>query len=82
MLSNEGLGIKSCLHNHYGMDGINSNMWIIWREHNGRIFDDQEHLVDQLIALFTGTLFDWSRSWGFTSSDFIPLFLASLLICT
>ena len=38
--------------------------------------------MDQLIALFTGTLFDWSRSWGFTSSDFIPLFLDSRLICT
>ena len=27
------------------------------------MFEDSEHLGDQLIALFAGTLFDWSRTW-------------------
>jgi len=35
-------------------------MWIIWRERNNRIFEDQEHSMDQIIALFTETLIDWS----------------------
>ena len=54
----------------------------ILRERNGHIFEDEEHLVDQLIALFTGMLFDGSCSWGFTSRDFVQLFLDSHLICT
>ena len=54
----------------------------ILRERNSRIFEDEEHLVDQLIALVTGMLFDWSHSWGFTSRDFVQLFLDSHLICT
>ena len=31
------------------------------------------------IASFSGSLFDWSRAWGLTSSDSLPLFLSSLL---
>ena len=34
---------------------------------------------DQLLASFSGSLFDQSRAWGLTSSDSLPLFLSSLL---
>ena len=51
----------------------------LFGECNNRIFEDQEHSMDQIIALFTKTLFDWSRAWWFTSSDSILLFLDSLL---
>ena len=33
----------------------------------------------QLLASFSGSLFDWSRTWELTSSDFLPMFLSSLL---
>ena len=32
-----------------------------------------------VLAYFSGSLFDWSRAWGLTSSDSLPLFLCSLL---
>ena len=34
---------------------------------------------DQLLVFFSGSLFDWSRAWGLTSSDSLPSFLNSLL---
>ena len=45
-------------------------MWIIWSEQNNRIFENLMLPGDKLLALFAGTLFDWSRAWGF------PLHLA------
>ena len=44
-------------------------MWIIWMEHNNHIFEELERSRDQVIASFAGTLFDWSRTWEFTSGD-------------
>ena len=38
-----------------------------------------ESLDDQLLASFSGSLFDWSRTWGLTSSDSLTLFFSSLL---
>ena len=32
-----------------------------------------------LLASFSGSLSDWSKAWGLTSSDSIPVFLSSLL---
>lgn len=32
--------------------------------------------------LFVGTLFDYSRAWGFTSSNSILFFIDSLSFCT
>ncbi|KAL0006957.1 hypothetical protein SO802_008459 [Lithocarpus litseifolius] len=55
-------------------------MWCLWKERNGRTFEDMESSDDQLLASFSGTLFDWSRAWGLTSSDSLPLFLISLLL--
>lgn len=53
-------------------------MWVIWRECNKRVIKDLKHSGDQLIALFVGTLFDWSRAWGLTSSDSIPMFINTI----
>ena len=54
-------------------------MWCIWREQNWRTFEDKDKSNDQLLAYFSGSLFDCSRAWGLTSSDSIPMFLSSLL---
>ena len=42
------------------------------------MFEDLDRSEDQLLALFSGSLFDWARDWGLTSSDSLPLFLSSL----
>ena len=34
---------------------------------------------NQLLDSFSGSLFDWSRAWGLTSSDSLPSFLSFLL---
>ena len=54
-------------------------MWCIWRERNWRTFEDRDKSDNQLLAYFSGSLFDWSRAWGLTSSDSIPMFPSSLL---
>ena len=36
-----------------------------------------ESFGDQLFASFCGSLFDWSRAWGLTSSDSFLSFLSS-----
>ena len=54
-------------------------MWCFQRERNWRTFEHMESFNDQLLAWFCGILFDWSRAWGLTSSDSLPMFLSSLL---
>ena len=54
-------------------------MWCLWRGRNWRKFEDLESSDDQLLASFSGSLFDWSRTWGIASSDSLPMFLSSLL---
>ena len=54
-------------------------MWYFWREGNWQTFEDMESSNNKLLASFSGSLFDWSRAWGFTSSNFLPMFLSSLL---
>ena len=54
-------------------------MWCLWRDRNKRTFEDMDSLDDQLLASFSGSLFDWSRAWGLTFSDSLPSFLSSLL---
>ena len=53
-------------------------IWCIWREQNWWTFEDMESSDGQLLASFSGSLFDWSKAWGFTSSDSLPMFLSSL----
>ena len=47
--------------------------------HNWRTFEDMESSDDQLLASFSGSLFDWSRAWGLTTSDSLHMFLSFLL---
>jgi hypothetical protein len=42
-------------------------MCTVWRERNLRIFEDMSSSPDQLLGNFVTSLFDWSRSWGFTT---------------
>ena len=44
-------------------------------------FEDLDSSGDQLLCSFSGSLFDWSQAWGLTSSDSLPFFLNSLLLC-
>ena len=47
--------------------------------HNWRTFENMESSDDQLLASFSGSLFDWSRAWELTTSDSLHMFLSSLL---
>uniref|UniRef100_A0A7N2L696 Reverse transcriptase zinc-binding domain-containing protein n=1 Tax=Quercus lobata TaxID=97700 RepID=A0A7N2L696_QUELO len=55
--------------------------WCIWKERNRRTFEDLDSSGDQMLASFSGTLFDWSRAWRLTTSDSLPSFLSSLSLC-
>ena len=55
-------------------------MWCPWRERNRRTFEDMDGSDDQLLASFSGSLLDWSRVWGLTSSDSLPCFLLFLAL--
>ena len=41
-------------------------MWCIWKERNRRTFEDLDRYENQLLALFSGSLFDWARVWELT----------------
>ena len=53
-------------------------LWCIWKEQNRRTFEDLNSSGDQMLASFSGTLFDWSWAWGLTTSDSLSSFLSSL----
>ena len=53
-------------------------MWTVWRERNARTFEDVWRSTDQLIESFVNSLFDWSRIWGFTTTNYVPEFVVSL----
>ena len=53
-------------------------LWCIWKERNQRTFEDLDSSGDQMLASFSGTLFDWSPAWGLMTSDSLPSFLSSL----
>ena len=53
-------------------------MWLIWRERNSRMFEDIERPVDLVKSLLVGTLFEWSRIWGFTYCTSMSDFLISV----
>ena len=56
-------------------------LWCIWKEWNRRTFEDLDSSSDQMLASFSGTLFDWSRAWGLMTSDSLPSFLSSPSLC-
>ncbi len=53
-------------------------MWSLCRERNKCIFEDVELSVDKLIESCMGSLFEWSKAWGFMTSLSIGVFLGSL----
>ena len=53
-------------------------MWQNWREHNRCTFEDVSSSESQLLECFASTLFDWSRTWGFSSSITVLEFVSSL----
>ena len=55
-------------------------MWTIWKERNQRTFEDVYHLDCQILESFTSTLFEWSRTWGFTTSSSITEFSSSFYL--
>ena len=55
--------------------------WCIWKERNQRTFKDLDSSGDQMLASFSGTLFDWFRTWGLMTSDSLPSFISSLSLC-
>ena len=55
-------------------------MWLIWRERNTRTFEDIEKSTDSLKSLLVGTLFGWSRTWGFTQCISIFDFVHSISV--
>ena len=61
-------------------------MWLVWQEHNARIFEDKERTLDHLKSLIFGALFQWARIWGCTNcislSEFlVSIFFSSWLYC-
>jgi hypothetical protein len=55
-------------------------MWTIWKERNQRTFEDVSKADNQILEGFIQTLFDWSKTWGFSSSTSIPEFISSLYL--
>ena len=39
-------------------------MWLVWKEHNARTFEDIERPIGPLKTSLVRTLFEWSRIWG------------------
>ena len=37
-------------------------LWCIWKEQNGKTFEDLDSSDDPMLASFSGTLFYWSRA--------------------
>ena len=37
-------------------------LWCIWKEHNGKTFEDLDSSGDQMLTFFSGTLFYWSQA--------------------
>ena len=53
-------------------------MWSLWCKQNSRIVQEVERSKRQLHEYFFSKLYEWSRAWGFTSSNYVTSFLTSL----
>lgn len=56
-------------------------MCTVWREWNWRAFEDMESTRTQLLASFTASLYEWSRTWGFTTSHSVVFYMRSHYHC-
>ena len=55
-------------------------MWTTWKERNNRTFEDVSHSDRQILENFTSTLFEWSRTWGCTTTSSFMEFSSSLYL--
>jgi hypothetical protein len=55
-------------------------MWTIWKERNQRTFEDVSKADNQILEGFIQTLFDWSKTWGFSSCTSLSEFISSLYL--
>ena len=55
-------------------------MWNIWAEGNRCSFEDMTKSLDQLLDLYSRTLFDWSQCWSLLGCSTFSDFLLSLRI--
>jgi hypothetical protein len=53
-------------------------MWTMWGERNNRTFENKEIPSAKIIEIFFGSLYDWSRAWGLSSSPSVGDFLVSI----
>jgi hypothetical protein len=53
-------------------------MWTLWHERNRHTFEEERKSGNQVLEGFIMTLFEWSRTWGFTSSITAMHFISSL----
>jgi hypothetical protein len=53
-------------------------MWCLWSKHNGRLFEDSERSLGDLLHFFLTTLLTWTEAWlapvVIRFSDFLSLF--------
>ena len=52
--------------------------WLVWKERSIVHFEDNERPLDLLKSHLFGTLFQWTRIWGFTKCISISKFLQSI----
>ena len=53
-------------------------MWSVWRERNNHTFENVTHSVGWLIEYCISSLFEWARTWGFTTLTLVGGFIDSL----
>ena len=66
-----------------GLSEISSGcVVLVWQEHNTHTFENKERSLDLLKSLLLGTLFQWSRVWGYMQCISIHAFLLSVRFTT
>ena len=77
------LELLACWHVNFGRHR-NLSIWTavlhclilcIWRERNGRSFEDCERSFDEIRSFFLRSLFDWVAGWGSHSCTSLFQFL-------
>ena len=53
-------------------------MWIVWKEHNSRTFEDGSSTDIQLRDCFAANLFEWAKVAGYSTSSTVTAFISDL----
>ena len=53
-------------------------MWIVWKEHNSRTFEDGSSTDIQLRDCFAASLFEWAKVAGYSTSLTVTAFISDL----